>query len=242
MAPVSRTHRSRVFPKKNRFLEQPQPDSQNYVKSRGKAMRDQDELFSDLSEALGEDSADAASDQQPVDEGGLSWQEFVETFEEQAEADDPVVQLVQEYKEAIKARDEAEDRYLRAAAEFANARRRAELRADLEVRAAKELILSGFLPVVDDLDRAMLAVPADGDAYPWLEGFSLIQRKLASALERQGVTPIQAEGQPFDPVLHQAVIMEDAGDTPSGTVLQELQRGYLLEGRVLRPAMVKVAQ
>lgn len=180
--------------------------------------------------------------EQPAETSAVRWETLVESAEEQASVDDPIVQLVQEYKQAIKARDEAEDKYLRAAAEFANARRRAELRADNEVRAAKELILGGFLPVVDDLDRALLAVPADGNAYSWLEGFSLIQRKLASTLERQGITPIQAEGQPFDPALHQAVLMEAADGVPSGTVLQELQKGYLLDGKVLRPAMVKVAQ
>jgi molecular chaperone GrpE len=219
-----------------------QPDRQNYVKSKGKTMRNQDNPFSDQSEPLGQEMADAAGDQQPADEGGLSWEEFVESFEEQAAADDPVIQLVQEYKEAIKARDEAEDKYLRAAAEFANARRRAELRADHEVRAAKELILGGFLPVVDDLARALLAVPAGDETQSWSEGFSLIQRKLDGILERQGVTAIQAEGQPFDPALHQAVIMEEVDGVPSGTVVQELQKGYLLDGRVLRPSMVKVAQ
>jgi len=206
-----------------------------------------EESFSDPTTPLGEELADAAgelpSDQPPGAEGGISWQELVESAQEQqADASDPVVQLVQELKEAIKARDEAEDKYLRAAAEFANARRRAELRADHEVRAGKELILGSFLPVVDDLDRAMQAVPADGAVYPWLEGFSLIQRKLAGTLERQGVTSIVAEGEPFDPALHQAVIMEEVDGVPSGTVVQELQKGYLLDGRVLRPAMVKVAQ
>ncbi len=76
----------------------------------------------------------------------------------------------------------------------------------------------------------------------WIEGFSLIQRKLDGILERQGVTTIEAEGQPFDPALHQAVIMEEIDDVASGTVVQELQKGYLLDGRVLRPSMVKVAQ
>lgn len=209
-------------------------------------MRDQEELFSDQTAPLDEELADAAgelpADQPPIEEGGLSWQELVESFEVQATTDDPIVQLVQEYKEAIKARDEAEDKYLRAAAEFANARRRAELRADHEVRAAKESILGGFLPVVDDLDRALQAAPAAGDVSSWLEGFILIQRKLAGALERQGVTTIVAEGQIFDPILHQAVIVEEVDGVPSDTVLQELQKGYLLDGKVLRPAMVKVAQ
>jgi molecular chaperone GrpE len=205
-------------------------------------MRNQDELFSEQSEPLGDGRPDGSDDQQPAEEAGLSWQEFVETFEEQAVADDPVVQLVQEYKEAVKARDEAEDKYLRAAAEFANARRRAELRADHEVRAAREHILGSFLPVVDDLARALLAVPAGDETQSWSDGFSLIQRKLDSTLERLGVTAIEAEGHPFDPALHQAIIMEEVDGVASGIVVQELQKGYLLDGKVLRPSMVKVAQ
>lgn len=209
-------------------------------------MRDQDELFSDQNlpadAGMADAEGDLPADEPLAQEEGMSWQELVESFDEQATADDPIVQLVQEYKEAIKARDEAEDKYLRAAAEFANARRRTELRADHEVRAAKESILGGFLSVVDDLDRALLAAGATGDANSWLEGFALIQRKLIGVLERQGVTSIVAEGQPFDPALHQAVIMEAADGVPSGVVVQELQKGYLLDGRVLRPSMVKVAQ
>jgi len=209
-------------------------------------MRNPEDFLPDQTTTPGEEPADAASvplaEQQPAEEGGLSWQEFVETFEEQAAADDPVVQLVQEYKEAIKARDEAEDKYLRAAAEFANARRRAELRADHEVRAAREMILSSFLPVVDDLARAVLAVPPGDETQSWSNGFSLIQRKLDGVLERLGVTPIEAEGHPFDPTLHQAVIMDEVEGVPSGVVVQELQKGYLLDGKVLRPSMVKVAQ
>lgn len=209
-------------------------------------MRDQDELFFDQNlpadAGVAGAEGDLPADEPLAQEEGMSWQELVESFDEQATADDPIVQLVQEYKEAIKARDEAEDKYLRAAAEFANARRRTELRADHEVRAAKESILGGFLSVVDDLDRALLAAGATGDANSWLEGFALIQRKLIGVLERQGVTSIVAEGQPFDPALHQAVIMEATDDVPSGVVVQELQKGYLLDGRVLRPSMVKVAQ
>lgn len=214
-----------------------------YVKDREKPMPQRDEPFFDQTDSseLPEAADELVAEQQMPDQSAAGWQDLVEQAGEETGADDPIVQLVQEYKEAIKARDEAEDKYLRAAAEFANARRRAELRADNEVRAAKELILGGFLPVVDDLERALAAVPASDDAYPWLEGFSLIQRKLASALERQGVTVIEAEGQPFDPGLHQAIMMEEAGDVPSGTVVQELQKGYLLDGKVLRPAMVKVA-
>ena len=173
----------------------------------------------------------------------LTWQDVVGSVEQQTvTADDPIVQLVNEYKEAIKARDIAEDRYLRAAAEFANARRRAEMRADSEVRSSRERLLSNVLPVVDDFDRAFQSVPDTARESTWVEGFALIQRKLQNTLQREGVTPIEAKGQPFDATRHQAVMVEMADDVPSGTVLEVLQQGYMLDDRVLRPAMVKVAQ
>ena len=173
----------------------------------------------------------------------LTWQDVVGSVEQQTvTADDPIVQLVNEYKEAIKARDVAEDRYLRAAAEFANARRRAEMRADSEVRSSRERLLSNVLPVVDDFDRAFQSVPDNARESTWVEGFALIQRKLQNTLQREGVTPIEAKGQPFDAARHQAVMVEIADDVPSGTVLEVLQQGYMLDDRVLRPAMVKVAQ
>ncbi|MCB0256827.1 MAG: nucleotide exchange factor GrpE [Anaerolineae bacterium] len=171
-----------------------------------------------------------------------------ETVEQAAEeppeaaADDAVVQLVGELKDAIKARDEWEDRYLRAAAEFSNARRRAELRADSEVRASRERLLNSIIPIVDDFERAFQLVPENETDSTWVEGFTLILRKLQGALLREGVTVIEAEGKPFDPSLHQAVMVEEVDGAEPDTVVAVLQRGYLLDDRVLRPAMVKVAQ
>ena len=171
-----------------------------------------------------------------------------ETVEQAAEeppeaaADDAVVQLVGELKDAIKARNEWEDRYLRAAAEFSNARRRAELRADSEVRASRERLLNSIIPIVDDFERAFQLVPEDETDSTWVEGFTLILRKLQGALLREGVTVIEAEGKPFDPSLHQAVMVEEVDGAEPDTVVAVLQRGYLLDDRVLRPAMVKVAQ
>ena len=204
-------------------------------------------------EAIAEIAEEAAETAEPVaaeltpeilePEPALTWQDVVGSVEQQTvTADDPIVQLVNEYKEAIKARDIAEDRYLRAAAEFANARRRAEMRADSEVRSSRERLLSNVLPVVDDFDRAFQSVPDNARESTWVEGFALIQRKLQNTLQREGVTPIEAKGQPFDATRHQAVMVEMADDVPSGTVLEVLQQGYMLDDRVLRPAMVKVAQ
>ena len=160
----------------------------------------------------------------------------------EAAADDAVVQLVGELKDAIKARNEWEDRYLRAAAEFSNARRRAELRADSEVRASRERLLNSIIPIVDDFERAFQLVPENETDSTWVEGFTLILRKLQGALLREGVTVIEAEGKPFDPSLHQAVMVEEVDGAEPDTVVAVLQRGYLLDDRVLRPAMVKVAQ
>lgn len=157
-------------------------------------------------------------------------------------SDDVVVQLVQEIKEAIKARDDWEDRYLRAAAEFSNARRRAELRAESEVRSSRERLLNSIIPIMDDFERAFQLVPEDETDSTWVNGFVLILRKLQGVLLREGVTVIEAQGQPFDPSLHQAVMVEAVEGAESDTVVAVLQQGYMLDDKVLRPAMVKVAQ
>ncbi len=178
----------------------------------------------------------------PVQDDEADWQSLLAAAEEaEGEPEDPVVQLVHEYKDAVKARDEWQDKYLRAAAEFANAKRRAELRASNDIWAAQGRILANILPVLDDFERAFGAVPEEEQDSSWLEGFALIRRKLQGVLDREGVSEIKAEGQPFDPALHQAVLMEEAEEAESGVVLEVLQTGYQLGGRVLRPSMVKVA-
>jgi molecular chaperone GrpE len=131
---------------------------------------------------------------------------------------------------------EMEDRWKRSAAEFINYKRRAEQeRGDLLRFANRGLILD-LLPVLDDLERALVSVPPEEAGSKWVEGVRLVERKFRQVLERQGVTPIDAVGQPFDPNLHEAV-------GGSGTVVaQEYQRGYKLHDRVLRPSMVLVGE
>jgi len=176
-------------------------------------------------------------------ESGITWESLVESADQDTDAVGvAIVDLVNEYKEAVKARDEWEDKYLRGAAEFANAKRRAELRAENQIWAARERLLTNLLPVLDDFERAFTAIPEDEQDSSWVQGFVLIRRKLQAMLDREGVTPIEAQGKPFDPNLHQAVLAEAAEDVEPGTVLDVLQQGYLLDGRVLRPSMVKVAQ
>ncbi|HLE58893.1 MAG TPA: nucleotide exchange factor GrpE [Candidatus Limnocylindria bacterium] len=128
----------------------------------------------------------------------------------------------------------------RAAADLSNVRRRADEEREALTVFANALLLAKLLPVLDDFDRALASVPADVHE-GWVDGIRLVERKLRAALESEGVTPIPAEGQPFDPKLHEAVVHEETAAYPDNQVIGELQRGYRLRDRVLRPALVRVA-
>ena len=131
------------------------------------------------------------------------------------------------------------DRLQRSQAEFANFRRRIEQERELQRSRATEDLVRKLLPVADDFDRALSAVPGEVDGNPWIEGIRLIERKLWRALEGEGISVMESVGQPFDPSRHEAV-MVDEGDGVADTVVEEYQRGYLVNDTVLRPAMVKV--
>lgn len=134
------------------------------------------------------------------------------------------------------------DQMQRVAADFKNYKRRTELeRADL-IRSANAGLLLKLLPVVDDLERAMSSVTSDVAESQWYGGFKLIPHKLRTLLESEGVTPLEVLGQEFDPNRHEAVIYEEDGSGDTTVVTAELQRGYALRDKVLRPAMVKVGK
>lgn len=134
------------------------------------------------------------------------------------------------------------DQFLRATAEMRNYKRRVEQeRGDL-IRNAGAGVLMKMLPILDDLDLAMSHVPEEIAASPWFSGVRLVQTKLQTVLEGEGVKPIQALGQPFNPNFHDAVMHEAAGQENAGKVTAELRRGYTLHDRVIRPTMVKVGE
>jgi molecular chaperone GrpE len=128
----------------------------------------------------------------------------------------------------------------RAAADFSNYKRRTDEERDTVARFANALLIGKLLAVLDDFDRALDHVPPDTDD-SWVNGVRLVERKLRNVLESEGVTPIDAIGLPFDPNVHEAVVHEETADYPDNHVIDELQRGYRLHDRVLRPALVKVA-
>lgn len=128
---------------------------------------------------------------------------------------------------------------LRERANFINYKRRVESeRAEL-IPAANAALLAKVLPIVDDFDLALANIPAEARESKWVEGIMLIQRKLLKLLESEGVTAIEALGQPFDPNLHEAVILDEDAAEPH-VVVAELRKGYRLRDRVLRPTMVRV--
>ncbi|MFB3815507.1 MAG: nucleotide exchange factor GrpE [Terriglobales bacterium] len=136
-------------------------------------------------------------------------------------------------------RDQLLDRLARAQAEFENARRRAAReQQDYRDYALSDAIRS-LLPILDSFDRA-LASKTSGEEFR--SGMELIGRQLHDALGKLGVTEIDAQGQPFDPTVHEAIEVVDTTEVPDHHVLQQLQRGYMLKGRLLRPAMVRVAR
>jgi molecular chaperone GrpE len=159
-------------------------------------------------------------------------------------APDPEGELAR-LREALEAKsreaDTARDRYMRTVAEFDNARKRAVREREELIRGANEGLIRELLPVLDNLERALQAARDDAGAAAVTAGVELIQRELLRVLEKFGVTAFTSVGTPFDPERHEAVARVPAAGRPEMTVVGETARGYLLNGRVLRPAMVTVA-
>jgi molecular chaperone GrpE len=142
--------------------------------------------------------------------------------------------------EKLKAeRDSLLDRLARAQAEFENARRRAaKEQQDFRDFAVVDAIKT-LLPVIDSFERAL---QAKSDSSDFRSGVELIYKQLQDALAKLGVRPVPAKGEPFDPRFHEAIEMVETSEAPDHEVIEELQRGYKIKERLLRPAMVKVAK
>jgi len=166
----------------------------------------------------------------------------VEDVERPAERPAGTAPEAEDRSEIEQARAEAAellDTLQRSRAEFANYRRRVEQERELARLRATEDIVRKLLPVADDFERALKSVPEEIAADSWFEGIRLVERKLWHVLSSEGVAPMESVGQPFDPSRHDAV-MVDEGAERADTVVEEFQRGYLVNDAVLRPAMVKV--
>ena len=142
---------------------------------------------------------------------------------------------------ALLERDELIAAHQRTAADFANFRRRTAEEREREAGLASESLLIKALAVADDMDRALGAVPEALSVEPWVEGVAAINRKLLSLLESEGVTPFESVGREFDPREHEAIAQVPGSGKPAGEVIAEHRKGWRIRDRILRPAVVSVA-
>ncbi|MET3574720.1 nucleotide exchange factor GrpE [Bhargavaea ullalensis] len=152
---------------------------------------------------------------------------------------DPKDERITELEEAL---EKSEDKYLRLLSEFENFKRRnaAELQATEKYRSQR--LMTELLPVLDNFGRAFDTEVESEEAVALKKGMEMIFQSFRTAMEREGLEEIEAEGKEFDPNFHHGVMQGEDDSKPSGTVLEELQKGYKLKDRILRPAMVKVNQ
>lgn len=162
--------------------------------------------------------------------------------------DAEVIAQLREELAAAKARaDDTWDKLQRAAADFQNSRKRLEAQHNEEVERANAALILRLIPILDDLDLAFQNVPADlqngakGSEVAWLNGFRQIRKKLMDTLADFGVERVATQGE-FNPVLHEALGSEAHETVQSGHIVAELRAGYMYRGRVLRPALVRVAE
>lgn len=195
----------------------------------------------DGTEAATEAPEGAAAGEPPAQEP-IETEEPTETEETVAEAD-PLKETEAKLAAAETAAKEAHDRMLRHSAELDNYKKRSQ-REMVEFRKfANEALIKELLSVVDNLERAIASSPADNaESDCMMEGVDLTLKEILKVFEKFSVKPVDAEGKPFDPNFHQAVMQEPSDEHPEGTVLTVLQKGYLLHDRLIRPAMVVVSK
>ena len=151
---------------------------------------------------------------------------------------DAIMELQKQLAEAQSQAAEYKDGWQRSTADFQNYRRRVDAEKAETYQSAVGNIIKRYLPILDDMDRAMESRPAD---LAWANGIELIHRKLQAILEAEGIKRIEAVGEKFDPNYHEAILQEPADGVESGTVIAVVRNGYMLGERVIRPAMVRVA-
>lgn len=174
-------------------------------------------------------------DAEPEDAGGTP------AFTEAQQA--MIEKLVEERLAAEQVKtEEVTARLLRAQADFSNYKRRSEQEREGQAKFATTVLVTELLPILDNFDRALATMPEEVRSLPWTEGLLLVDRHLRGTLEKQGLKPIEAVGSRFDPTMHEAIIQEESADHEDDQVIAELQRGYLMHDRVIRPSLVKVAK
>lgn len=152
-----------------------------------------------------------------------------------------LAQMEQELQSTNQAKDEYYNRLLRSQADFDNFRRRTRAEIEQLTLSAGEDLVKKILPTLDNLERAVLSFKEQPDNSSWREGVELTLKQFQNILAAEGLEAVVAMEQEFDPQVHEAVMQEESEAVTAPTVVQELQRGYKFRGKLLRPALVKVA-
>ncbi|SCS56953.1 nucleotide exchange factor GrpE [Staphylococcus aureus] len=183
---------------------------------------------------------DDSVEQAEENKGHLQDEAIEETSDENViEEIDPKDQKINELQQLA---DENEEKYLRLYAEFENYKRRIQKENEINKTYQAQRVLTDILPAIDNIERA-LQIEGDDETFKSLQkGVQMVHESLINALKDNGLEVIKTEGEAFDPNIHQAVVQDDNPDFESGEITQELQKGYKLKDRVLRPSMVKVNQ
>ncbi len=183
---------------------------------------------------------DDSVEQAEESKGHLQDEAIEETSDENViEEIDPKDQKINELQQLA---DENEEKYLRLYAEFENYKRRIQKENEINKTYQAQRVLTDILPAIDNIERA-LQIEGDDETFKSLQkGVQMVYESLINALKDNGLEVIKTEGEAFDPNIHQAVVQDDNPDFESGEITQELQKGYKLKDRVLRPSMVKVNQ
>jgi molecular chaperone GrpE len=161
---------------------------------------------------------------------------------EKLAVEEEIAALQRELAEAREQADEYLDGWQRARAELANYKKRVEQDQENARQMAGISHLAKLLPVLDDFERAFQTLPPELSEEPWVDGVNMVQRKLQQVIEQEGVTPIETEGQTFDPNYHEAMTYEEIDGYEEGQIIAEMQKGYKMGEWVLRPALVRVAK
>ena len=176
------------------------------------------------------------------DDNGASHEQEVQT-EENADfaADINEGSVDSRIDELTKQADENHQRFLRVQADFDNFRRRTLKEKEELGQYASMKLIGQLLPVVDNFGRAIEAAKSGGDVESFAKGVDMIFRQLEQLLEQEGLKAMDTVGQPFNPEFHQAIMQVESDEHEEGIVVEEIQKGYMLKDKVIRPAMVKVS-
>ncbi|MCG7383195.1 nucleotide exchange factor GrpE [Paenibacillus sp. ACRRY] len=173
----------------------------------------------------------AAESQGPVNEAGAA----------EAQAEEMADQGQDELARLKAEVEETQQRFVRAQADFDNFRRRTQKEKEELAKYASMKLVTELVPVIDNFERAMATVPEGTESESFSKGIQMIFRQLETVLNNEGLTAMDTVGQPFNPEFHQAIMQVESDEYEEGTVVEEVQKGYMLKDKVLRPAMVKVS-